>query len=171
MNVLIIKPRSGHSQTLCNTLVNTALIFLNRGRNVGKTTPFTQSYVFITPVWGCWQVWSEGLNTELYIFVYNRNNRIFVRLWPYLEVQLSSQIVMANKNMEGQYLFTNETIEYSYLEVQFVWQIIMADNTLCSSSVFRRVHKIAKRVGTGLSVLCVAYATHSTLKPVPTLLP
>jgi hypothetical protein len=25
------------------------------------------------------------------------------------------------------------------------------------------------RVGTGLSVLCVAYATHSTLKPVPTL--
>ena len=41
-------------------------------------------------------------------------------------------------------LFTNETIEYSYLEVQFARQIAMADQKLCSSSVFRRVHKIAK---------------------------
>ena len=41
-------------------------------------------------------------------------------------------------------LFTNETIEYSYLEVQFAWEIIMADQRLYSSSVCRRVHKIAK---------------------------
>jgi hypothetical protein len=31
------------------------------------------------------------------------------------------------------------------------------------------VEELEVGVGTGLSVLCVAYATHSTLKPVPTL--
>ena len=45
MNVLINKPSSSQSQTPCNTITNTALTFLNRGKNVGKTTPFTQSYV------------------------------------------------------------------------------------------------------------------------------
>ena len=41
-------------------------------------------------------------------------------------------------------LFTTEKIKYFYLYVQFVWKIVMADKSLCSSSVFRRVHKIAK---------------------------
>jgi hypothetical protein len=46
--------------------------------------------------------------------------------------------------------------------------------TTVSTASGNRYHRIVvccyrERVGTGLSVLWVAYATHSTLKPVPTL--
>jgi len=118
MNVPIIKPRSSQSQTPCNTLINTAFIFLNRGRNVGKTTPFTQSYVLRNA--------SLRLLTRLKTLnciTLFTNETIE---YSYLEVQFAWQIVMADQKLCSSSVF-RRVYKLRKATVSFVMSVCPSD--------------------------------------------
>jgi hypothetical protein len=118
MNVLINKPSSSQSQTSCNTLINTALIFLNRGRNVGKTTPFTQSYVLRNA--------SLRLLTRLKTLnciTLFTNETIE---YSYLEVQLAWQIVVADQKLCSSSVF-KRVYKLRKATVSFVMSVCPSD--------------------------------------------
>jgi hypothetical protein len=73
--------------------------FLVGGSNVGKTTLSLKVAFCVTLVLSCKRDWSECLTIDLHNFVYKWTDRIFVCLWPYLEIQFAWQIVMADKSL------------------------------------------------------------------------